>query len=122
MPDAEKNAGMWATLEESREDILDLYNRAIAHSDATIEALDLDAIGRVPWWPADRAEATLHRIMAHVVAETHRHAGHADIVRELIDGRIGLREENTNVPPADQEWWETYRAKLERVAKEADER
>jgi hypothetical protein len=51
------------------------------HSDATIDALPLDAVGHVPWWPADRNEVTLHRIMAHMIAETHRHAGHADIVR-----------------------------------------
>ncbi|WP_219813284.1 DUF664 domain-containing protein, partial [Rathayibacter sp. AY1A3] len=30
-----------------------------------------------------------HRILVHITAETHRHAGHADIVRELIDGRAG---------------------------------
>jgi uncharacterized damage-inducible protein DinB len=113
------NDDLWATADESREFILDLYDKAIAHSDATIEELPLDALGRVPWWPAERGEVTLHRIMAHVVAETHRHAGHADIVRELIDGRVGLREENTNIAPHDEAWWQAYRDKLEQVAKEA---
>ena len=72
-----------------------LYHRAWLHSDTTIDALPLDAVGHVPWWPADRNEVTLHRIMAHMIAETHRHAGHADIVRELIDGAAGASGETT---------------------------
>ena len=51
--------------------------------------LSLDALGQVPWWPAERSEVTLHRILIHMIAETNRHAGHADIVRELIDGAAG---------------------------------
>jgi uncharacterized damage-inducible protein DinB len=117
--DAEPNADMWATADESREQIVGLYHRAWAHSDATIDTLALDAIGRVPWWPDDRREATLHRILVHVIAETHRHTGHADIVRELIDGAVGLREGNDNMPPGDHAWWETYRSRLERAAQEA---
>jgi uncharacterized damage-inducible protein DinB len=116
---AEPNADLWATAEESREQIIGLYHRVWAHSDATIEALPLDAIGHVPWWPPDRREVTLHRILVHMIAETHRHAGHADIVRELIDGTVGLREGNDNMAPGDQAWWESYRNRLERVAKEA---
>jgi len=119
--DAEPNADMWATPDESRERIVALYHRAWAHSDATIEALALDAIGRVPWWPEDRREVTLHRILVHVIAETERHAGHADIVRELIDGTAGLRPDNDNLPPGDQAWWEGHRARLERAAREASQ-
>lgn len=117
--DAEPNADMWATADESREEIVGLYHRAWAHSDATIDALALDAIGQVPWWPDDRSEVTLHRILVHMIAETQRHAGHADIVRELIDGAVGLRVNNDNMAPGDQAWWETYRERLERVAQEA---
>jgi Protein of unknown function (DUF664) len=117
--EAEPNADMWVTAEESREQIIGLYRRAWAHSDATIEALPLDAIGHVPWWPPDRREVTLHRILVHVIAETDRHAGHADIVRELIDGAVGLRVDNDNMAPGDRAWWESYRSRLERVAKEA---
>ena len=84
--EAEDNADMWATPEESRADLVALYRRVWAHSDATVAALPLDAVGLVPWWPAERREPTLHRVLAHVVAETSRHAGQADIVRELVDG------------------------------------
>jgi uncharacterized damage-inducible protein DinB len=114
--DAEPNADMWVTAEESREQIIGLYHRVWVHSDATIDALALDAIGHVPWWPADRNEVTLHRILVHMTTETHRHAGHADIVRELIDGAAGLRDGNDNMPPGDQGWWESYRSRLESVA------
>ncbi|HEY9391651.1 MAG TPA: DinB family protein [Mycobacteriales bacterium] len=117
--DAEPNADMWATAEESRDQIVGLYHRAWAHADATIDALALDAVGRVPWWPEDRREVTLHRILVHVIAETHRHAGHADIVRELVDGAVGLREANPNMAPGDQAWWRNFRARLEQVAHEA---
>jgi uncharacterized damage-inducible protein DinB len=116
---AEPNADMWATVDESREQIVGLYRRVWTHSDATIEALELTAAGRVPWWPAERNEVTLHRILVHMIAETERHAGHADIVRELIDGAAGLREGNDNLAPGDAEWWESYRGRLERVAREA---
>jgi uncharacterized damage-inducible protein DinB len=116
--DAEPNADMWATAEESREQIVDLYHRVWAHSDATIDALALDAIGHVPWWPRDRSEVTLHRILVHMISETDRHAGQADIVRELIDGAAGLRQGNDNMAPGDQAWWASYRSRLERVARE----
>jgi hypothetical protein len=118
-PDAEPNDDMWATAEESRDDMVALYHRAWAHSDATIAALDLDATGAVPWWPEDRKVVTLHRILVHMLAETNRHGGHADIVRELIDGAAGLRADNDNLAPGDEAWWVEYRAKLERVAAEA---
>ncbi|MCW2501742.1 MAG: hypothetical protein JWO79_26, partial [Actinomycetia bacterium] len=106
--DAEVNADMWASADESPEDIAQLYRRVWAHSDATIESLPLDAIGHVPWWAPDRNEVTLHRILVHMIAETHRHAGHADIVRELVDGAAGMRKGNENLPEADQAWWQNY--------------
>ncbi|GAA3472116.1 DinB family protein [Nonomuraea roseola] len=118
--DAEPNADMWATADERREEIVGLYRRAWAHSDATIDALALDAIGQVPWWPEERRRVTLHRTLVLVIAETSRHAGHADIVRELIDGTAGLRADNDSLAPGDQAWWQEYRGRLERVAQEAN--
>ncbi|KFF60886.1 hypothetical protein JF66_01995 [Cryobacterium sp. MLB-32] len=116
---AEPNADMWATVTESRTDIVDFYRRVWVHSDATIAALPLDSTGVVPWWPADRSTTTLHRILIHLIAETHRHAGHADLVRELIDGSVGMRKGNDNLPAGDDIWWETYRDGLEDVARAA---
>jgi uncharacterized damage-inducible protein DinB len=118
-PDGEDNVDMWATPDESRDYIVGLYRRACAHSDATIEALELGAPGHVQWWPPERREVTLHQILVHMIAETHRHAGHADIVRELIDGAVGLRLDNDNMHPGDCAWWEIHRARVERAAREA---
>ena len=116
---AEPNADMWATPEESRDDIVGFYRRAWRHADATIDALPLDAIGSVSWWPEERREVTLHRILVHVIADIDRHAGHADIIRELIDGAAGLSAGNSNLPPAEQDWWASYRDQLEHAAGEA---
>ncbi|MCA1823310.1 MAG: DinB family protein [Mycobacteriales bacterium] len=119
-PDAEPNADFWATPEESRTDLVDLYHRVWAHSDATVAALALDTVGEVSWWPEERRHPTLHRVLVHITTETHRHAGHADIVRELIDGAAGLRLEAPLLPTsADDAWWESYRERLEQVARDA---
>lgn len=117
-PDAEANADMWATADESREQIVALYHRAGAHADATIAALPLDAVGEVAWWSPERNRVTLHRILVHVIAETHRHAGHADIVRELIDGAAGMRRGNDNLPPEEGAWWAAYHGRVQRAAEQ----
>jgi uncharacterized damage-inducible protein DinB len=117
--DAEPNADLWADAGESVEGIVAQYRRVWAHSDATVAALSLDSLGQVPWWPADRREVTLHRILIHMIAETNRHAGHADLVRELVDGTVGLGADNDNLAPGDAAWWEAYREKLEQVARDA---
>jgi uncharacterized protein DUF664 len=114
---AEENGDMWATADESREQIVGFYRRVWAHSDVTIDTLALDAVGHVPHWPEERSEVTLHQILVHMTAETHRHAGHADIVRELIDGTAGLRPDNDNMAAGDRRWWDDYRSRLERVAR-----
>jgi uncharacterized damage-inducible protein DinB len=117
--DVPANADMWATAEESREDIVALYRRAWAVTDATVEALPLDAPGAVPWWSGERSRVRLHQILVHVIAETHRHAGHADVVRELLDGSVGLRAPNDNLPETDPAWWAEYRDRLDTVARDA---
>ncbi|WBB58056.1 DinB family protein [Streptomyces sp. WMMC500] len=113
---------MWATADESRESVVGLYRRACAHADDTIAAFALDDLGRVPHWPDDRAEVTLHRIFVHMLADTHRHAGHADIVRELIDGAAGLRRGNSGVTSRDRARWESHRRGVEDAAREAQGR
>jgi uncharacterized damage-inducible protein DinB len=118
--DAEPNADMWATPEESRDDVLGLYDRARASSEATLHGLPLDTVGEIPWWPEDRRRVTLHQIAVHVVAETNRHAGHADVLREGIDGAAGLRNGNSNLPPVPAGWWEEHHARLEQVARQVD--
>jgi hypothetical protein len=114
--DAEVNADMWATADQTREEIVELHELSAAHCDATIEALPLDAPGVVPWW-GDRRDVTLHQILVHMGTETARHAGHADIVRELIDGAVGRRPDDPNIPTID---WPAYRERLESAARQAE--
>jgi hypothetical protein len=113
-PGADPNGDMWLTEEETRDDVVGLYHRAWAHAAATFEELDLEVEGRVPWWPEGRDVVTLHRILVHVTAETHRHAGHADILRETLDGAAGMLPDATNLP--DGQDWAAHVARIERAA------
>jgi hypothetical protein len=117
---AETNADMWATADESREDIVGLYRRAWAHADATLDALPLETLGKVPWWPDGKDEVTLHHAMVRVIADTQRHAGHADILRELMDGAVGMKQGNDSMASHDPAWWAAYRERLKAAAREAD--
>jgi Protein of unknown function (DUF664) len=112
-----KGTDHWATEHESRADIISLYHRVWAHSDATIDALDLDSQGYVPWW---NEQVPLFNVMVHCLSDTTRHAGHADILREGLDGAVG---DNTGSPPRhgqDPAFWEAQRTMIERAARAAD--
>ncbi|WAZ21900.1 DinB family protein [Streptomyces cinnabarinus] len=113
---AEPNADLWATPDESRERITADYRRVCAHADATIEALPLDALGELPG--SGGKTLTLHRVLTHMIGETHRHVGHADIVRELIDGTTGQRRDGTNMAPGEEGWWKEHWERVERAARD----
>jgi len=106
---------MWVTERERRADIIVAYHRACAHADETIEALPIDTPGYVPWWP--RPNVKLFNVMVHVLTETSRHLGHADVLREALDGALG----SDAIPPSTQDEadWITHRAKIERAAQAA---
>jgi hypothetical protein len=65
------------------------------------EAASPDAIGHVAHWGGEAV--TLHGVMVHKIADLQRHAGHADILRELLDGSVGLLPGNSNLP-RDIDW------------------
>lgn len=119
--DAAPNADMYAAADETRADVLGLWERAWMHADRTIEELDLDAVGQVPWWPADRSEVTLHRVLVHMTDELARHAGQMDIVRELIDGAVGRHRGNDNMAPGDEAWWADYVERVDQAAHQAND-
>ncbi|MFD4372575.1 DinB family protein [Streptomyces sp. NPDC058486] len=108
---------LWASEDETREQITAFYRRTWGHADATIEALPLDAPGHVPWWPEPAPNTTLFAVLIHVLGETNRHAGHADILRETLDGRTGLRPEHEQ--RIDEEARAAYRTKIEQAARSA---
>jgi hypothetical protein len=66
-----------------------------------------------------RPDVTLLGVLVHVLAETARHAGHADILREQLDGRTGIRADNLNHEPHDDQWWADYRSQIESAAHSA---
>jgi hypothetical protein len=84
-----ENADMWAKPTESREYLLDLYRTAWRHTDPSIATLPLDAPASVPWWAEHKRHTTFGHLLVRVVSETAHHAGHCDVVRELVDGRNG---------------------------------
>lgn len=110
------NGDMFATAAESPTEIVAVYRDAQAFADQAIDELDLDARGSVPWWPEGGREVTLERIIVHVAIDTARHAGHADILREQIDGAVGLRAANRNIPPLERAEWAAHRERLVAIA------
>ncbi|MFE3323305.1 DinB family protein [Streptomyces sp. NPDC059176] len=106
---------LWATEGETSGQIIGFYQRTWEHADATINELPLDAPGHVPWWPEPHADTNLFTVMIHVLGESIRHAGHADILREGLDGRTGLRAEHEQ--QLDEQARAAYCAKIEQAAR-----
>lgn len=113
---AEPDADLWVTPAESRQDILALHHHSARASDATITDLDLDSPGEVPWWSPEKRQVTLGRVLVHMLNETARHTGHADILRELIDGRAGLRPDDPNLTPRTADEWAAHVARIDAAA------
>ncbi|MEU7919476.1 DinB family protein [Micromonospora zamorensis] len=112
--DEDPQADWYASEDETKDGLIDLYRRVGVFADQTIDQLPLDAPGQVPWWRPGRQDVTLQRIIIHVTCDLARHAGHADIIREQHDSAIGLRQDNTNIP--DDYDWSAYVAKLTKLA------
>jgi len=71
--------------DETTQDILDFYARARTAADRSINAHDLDDLGK-SW---DGSAVSMRWVLIHMLEEVARHTGHIDIVRELIDGKTG---------------------------------
>jgi len=107
-----ESADMWATADQSREYLLGLYRRAWRHSDESLDSIPLDAPASVAWWSEGQRATTFGHLVTRVLAETAQHAGHCDIVRELIDGRAGRDSSGIG----DEQWWESYVARVQAAA------
>ncbi|WP_406865021.1 DinB family protein [Streptomyces sp. HUAS MG47] len=108
---------LWASEDETRDQITGFYRRTWEHADATISELPLDAPGHVPWWPEPHPSTNLFAVMVHVLGETVRHTGHADILREGLDGRTGVRAEHEQ--QIDEKARAAHCAKIEQAARSA---
>jgi len=110
---------LWVKPTESHQGILDLYAHAARVGDETIAALNLESPGVVPWWPQEIRHVTLQRILVHLIEEISRHAGHADIVRELIDGGTGRHPNDLSMTVRTDEQWATHWSQIDQAAREA---
>lgn len=99
-------------------DAVGIYREATVAADAVLDGLELDSPAVVPWWLKHRHTA-VERLLVHMIAESHRHAGHLDIVREQLDGFIGLRPSAPNIPDLTPELWEEQRLRLNKLADRA---
>ena len=116
--DADPLADMWVGADVAVADVLDFYAAVRAHAATTIEQTPLDGEGHVPWWNAENNPVSLHRMLVHVATEVARHAGHADIMREVIDQHAG-RIRTTAEPLPGSTSWEEHRARVEQAARNA---
>lgn len=112
---------MWAKPTETRGQVLGWFAHSCARADETVAELELDAEGFVPWWGPERGHVTLQRVLVHLVAEVARHAGHADILRETLDGVAGQRPADPSFPGRSPEEWAAWRDRIEAAAREASE-
>ncbi|UFN45751.1 DinB family protein [Nocardioides okcheonensis] len=71
--------------DEDTDEVLARYRETCARADAVVAAAGLDDVATTPWG----AEVNLRAILTHMVQETARHNGHADLMRESIDGTTG---------------------------------
>ncbi|WP_307851702.1 DinB family protein [Williamsia sp. CHRR-6] len=119
-PDSEAGSDSWVPTDESRSEVLERCARVCTHTDATIAELPIDTPGFVPHWP--RPHVTLFNVMVHVLGETLRHAGHADILREGLDGTTGAYPEVPEPEERDRLYWQNRCARIEAAAREAARR
>lgn len=107
----DENGDLWMRPDETREWVLDLYRAAWAHSDATLRELPLDAPATVPWW-GERGATTLGHLAVHVLLDSAQHAGHAEVLREGLDGSTGTPRDAMG----DDDWWTAYVARVDDAA------
>ena len=106
------SADLWATPDQSREAIVSLYHQAWELSDASLAEVPLSAPAEVDWWPPQKRHTTFGHLVVRVVAETAQHAGHADILRELVDGQAGRDHDRQG----DAQWWASYLGRIQAAA------
>lgn len=115
--DADPNGDLYASAEESAEGLIALFNQVSEITDEVIERLPLDTPGHVEWW-GEQGATTFGAVLVHVINDVTRHAGQADIIRELIDGAAGLRPGSENLwEPTDG--WAAHVARLTELAENA---
>jgi len=106
-----QDSDMWATADQSSEYLIGLYQRASAHADQTISSGTLESPATVAHWRPAKRHTTLGLLLIHLLAETSGHSGHADILREMIDGRAGQGSDHKTAAE-----WADYVAQIQAAA------
>jgi len=86
---AEHADGFVLREDETLEGVLADYEKIAARTDELVRTCDLDSVQplpEAPWFPPN-ATRSARRVFVHIVGETAQHAGHADILRETLDGQ-----------------------------------
>jgi len=105
-------ADMWVCADESRDYIVGLYHQIWQNSDASIDALPLHTEAYVHWWKEGKCHPSFGGLITRVVAETAQHAGHAEVLREDLDGQGG-RDRGAF---GDEAAWTAYVARIQEAA------
>ncbi len=95
-------------------DAIALYEATTKAVDVVLDGIALDTIIKVSW--RKNGQATLERMLVHMIAETHRHAGHMDLIRELLDGFVGLYPEAPSIADLSEEQWHEQYQRVQRLA------
>lgn len=119
---AEVNDDLYVMVRESSDWVRDFYRRSWQHANETFAITELEDTGTVPWWPPERRHPTLRVTLVHMAVETARHAGHMDIIRELVDGSAGRFDGDPSMPGTDELDWPAYVVKVEAAAQAASEK
>ena len=110
--EGEYTAGFTLLPGESVADILALHRQTANETDTIVADLALDYPVPVPrdapWYPKDIDAWSVRWVLLHLIEETARHAGHADIIREAVDGATAFpllsAAENWPATPWLQPW------------------
>ena len=107
-----ESADLWATADQSREYVEGLYRQAWVLADAALAEVPLDAPAEVEWWRPENRHTTFGHLVVRVVAETAQHAGHAEILRETLDGQAGRDHDDQG----SADWWRSYVGRIQAAA------
>ncbi|MDQ0378491.1 DinB family protein [Amycolatopsis thermophila] len=88
---AQREAEFQLLPDETLAGVIAEYEEVARRTDELVATVDLDAVLELPEapWFSDRAWSS-RRVLMHIVAETAHHAGHADIIRESLDGQKSM--------------------------------
>jgi len=88
--DADEGWQFRVTDDDTPERLYARWDAAVARARATLaDAIGSNGLDQLAVWPGDGELASLRRLVCDLIEEYGRHTGHADLLREAVDGRVG---------------------------------